>query len=75
MGNAKKTLTFEQAIAQLEQSVSELESGSLTLDEALATFEQGIALVKQCRKELERALKFGSHAKLVADNVIYGSKR
>lgn len=55
MANTKKTLTFEEAMAQLEKSVSELESGDLTLDEALAAFEQGIALVKQCRKELDRA--------------------
>lgn len=55
MGTTKKTMTFEEAMAQLEKSVAELESGALTLDEALATFEQGIALVKQCRKELDRA--------------------
>ncbi len=55
MGNTKKTLTFEEAMEKLEKSVSELESGDLTLDEALATFEQGIALVKQCRSELDRA--------------------
>ena len=55
MGNTKKTLTFEEAMEKLEKSVSELESGDLTLDESLATFEQGIALVKQCRSELDRA--------------------
>ena len=55
MANTKKALTFEEAMTQLEKSVSELESGELTLDEALAAFERGIALVKQCRKELDRA--------------------
>lgn len=55
MGNQKKTMTFEEAMGKLEEAVAELESGKLTLDEALATFEQGITLVKQCRKELDRA--------------------
>ena len=40
---------------KLEASVSSLESGKLTLDEALSVFEEGIALVKQCRKELDCA--------------------
>ena len=55
MGNTKKTLTFEEAMQKLEASVSSLESGKLTLDEALSVFEEGITLVKQCRKELDCA--------------------
>ena len=55
MGNTKKTMTFEEAMEKLEASVSSLEGGKLTLDEALAVFEEGIALVKKCRKELDTA--------------------
>ena len=55
MGNTKKTLTFEEAMAKLEASVASLEGGKLTLDEALSVFEEGIALVKKCRKDLDTA--------------------
>ena len=32
-----------------------LESGELTLDEALATFEQGVRMARLCRRRLEQA--------------------
>lgn len=37
-------MSFEQALAELEQIVSQLEAGQLSLDEALALFERGQAL-------------------------------
>ena len=39
-------LTFEAAIARLEEIVRALESGSAPLDESLALFEEGVGLVK-----------------------------
>jgi len=51
---AKKE-TFESALAQLQSSVDELESGELTLDESLACFEQGFKHVQRCRELLKKA--------------------
>lgn len=46
---------FEEALANLETVVRQLESGEATLDEALAAYEQGVQLVKHCQKLLDQA--------------------
>ena len=49
--------TFEQSISELEEIVSELENGDVTLDESLSLFEKGIKLSKGCQKMLDEAEK------------------
>lgn len=46
---------FESQMAQLESLVGRLESGELSLDEAMQTFEQGIQLTRQCQQALDKA--------------------
>lgn len=59
-------LSFEAALARLEETVRLLESGSVPLDDSLALFEEGIALVRLCNSKLDNAeqkvvkLKFGA---------------
>ena len=48
-------LTFEQALAQLEQIVHDLEDAQLGLDDSLARYEQGVRLIKQCHARLQQA--------------------
>ena len=48
-------LTFEQALARLEQIVSELESKQLPLEESLRMVEEGVKLSNFCNKELGNA--------------------
>ena len=48
-------VTFEAAIARLEEIVRALESGSAPLDESLSLFEEGVALVKLCNARLDSA--------------------
>ena len=48
-------MTFEVAIARLEEIVRALESGSAPLDKSLALFEEGVALVKLCNSRLDNA--------------------
>jgi exodeoxyribonuclease VII small subunit len=48
-------LTFEEAFAELEQVVSRLEDGGLTLEESLAAFERGQALAAYCSRQLDEA--------------------
>jgi len=50
-----KDLTFEQALAELEEMVRRLEAGGLTLDESLALFERGHDLAAHCGVQLDRA--------------------
>ncbi len=48
-------MTFETAIARLEEIVRMLEGGSAPLDQSLAMFEEGVALVKLCNARLDSA--------------------
>ena len=48
-------LTFEQALADLEQIVRELEDGQTSLEEALARYEIGVGLLKRCYGQLRHA--------------------
>ena len=57
-GRKKETeaaLPLEQALVELEALVERMESGELTLDEALAAFEQGIKLTRECQQTLAQA--------------------
>lgn len=46
---------FETALSELERRVRRLESGDVTLDEALALFEEGVELARTCHERLEEA--------------------
>lgn len=51
----EKEMTFEIAIARLEEIVRMLEGGNAPLDQSLALFEEGVALVKLCNSRLDSA--------------------
>lgn len=48
---------FEENIKKLEEIVSSLENGNLTLDEAIKTFEEGIKISKMASEKLDNAEK------------------
>ncbi|MBV8065052.1 MAG: exodeoxyribonuclease VII small subunit [Actinobacteria bacterium] len=47
--------SFEEAQAELERIVTQLEQGQTSLDEALALWERGEALYAFCRAKLDAA--------------------
>jgi len=49
--------TFEKAMKQLEDIVHELESGDLSLENAMKKFEEGIELSKFCSEKLDETEK------------------
>ena len=49
------TLSFEDALAELEQIVGRLESGQGSLDDAIKAYERGSDLKKHCQKKLDEA--------------------
>ncbi|ESQ80057.1 exodeoxyribonuclease VII small subunit [Asticcacaulis sp. YBE204] len=49
------TLSFEDALAQLERIVSELESGQAPLEKSLELYERGAKLKALCEQRLEAA--------------------
>ena len=48
-------LSFEDALAELETTVRELESGKVRLEEAVAAYERGSALKAHCEARLRDA--------------------
>lgn len=50
-------VSFEKAMEQLEQIVQEMESGRLSLENALKKFEEGIRLSRFCSQILEETEK------------------
>jgi exodeoxyribonuclease VII small subunit len=48
-------ICFEEALAELEAIVHELEEGQIGLAEALGRYEKGVRLLKQCHGLLEDA--------------------
>ena len=52
---SKKNLNLEKALTDLEDLVEELESGDLTLENAMKKFEEGIKLTRSCQAALKEA--------------------
>jgi exodeoxyribonuclease VII small subunit len=50
-----KTFDFENALENLEQLVTAMEDGELSLEESLKTFEKGIKLTRECQSALQKA--------------------
>lgn len=49
------SLSFEEALLALETTVSKLEDGDLTLEDALFQYEKGQKLASYCQTYLEKA--------------------
>ncbi len=52
---AENQFDFEGALEKLEELVSAMEEGELTLEESLKAFEQGVRLTRECQSALEKA--------------------
>ena len=52
MGDAPEPVRFEDALHDLEATVQRLESGELSLEDALAAFERGVGLVRVLNDKL-----------------------
>ena len=46
---------FEQALAELDGILRELEDGTTTLEDSLARYERGVGLLRQCYGQLRDA--------------------
>jgi exodeoxyribonuclease VII small subunit len=49
------SLSFEQALSELETIVSRLEQGKSSLDNAISAYERGAALKRHCEAKLREA--------------------
>ena len=53
--SAKKPVSFEVSINQLEKTVEKIEQGELSLDQSISEFEKGVRLIKSCQDYLKKA--------------------
>jgi exodeoxyribonuclease VII small subunit len=59
-------LTFEQALAELERIVGQLESGQAPLEASIELYERGARLKAHCERRLEAA-------RLRVEKIVVGS--
>lgn len=52
--SSEQSLSFEQAMTELEQLVAKMENGELTLEQSLQAYERGALLVKNCQQSLAK---------------------
>jgi exodeoxyribonuclease VII small subunit len=55
MTDTLSTLSFEEAMIELETLVRKLEEGRLPLEEAIASYERGVSLKSHCESKLKAA--------------------
>ena len=51
----EKELTFEDALAELESIVENMEGGQLPLEKSLAAYKRGAELLQSCQRQLKDA--------------------
>lgn len=79
--HSENRLTFEESFARLQEVVTKLSEGNLTLQEALSAYEEGMSLAERCAKMLddaelrvkqvsERAMRAGSASLADLDQVM-----
>jgi len=67
-------LSFEQAMAELNEIVQKLESGEAPLEDAIGTYERGMALKAHCEKKLNEAQRKIEQIRLSADGTPAGTE-
>ena len=71
-----KSLKFEQALKKLEELVTKLDDGDLSLEESISYYETGIKLKSHCEKLLKTAelkiLKVSNKEKIEAEELSSG---
>ena len=55
MPASKSKQSFEELYLQLEEKVTLLEQGGLSLDDSLAAYEDAVGLAQRCQQMLDRA--------------------
>ena len=52
---AKKKLTLEERLTQVEELIGEMEAGAMPLEDALKRYEEGMKALAELEKELQSA--------------------
>lgn len=52
---AKKKLTFEEQLSQVEALIAQMEAGGLSLEDSVKRYEEGLQMLSALEKELASA--------------------
>jgi exodeoxyribonuclease VII small subunit len=64
------TMSFEEALVELEQIVRRLEGGQVKLDEAILSYERGAQLKQHCERKLNEAQQRVDRIVIGADGAV-----
>ncbi|MDA7425851.1 exodeoxyribonuclease VII small subunit [Thalassococcus lentus] len=67
-------MSFEQAMAELERVVGQLERGDVALEESITLYDRGAALKARCETKLKEAEEKVAAITLDADGNAAGTK-
>ena len=70
MTKSIEKMSFEEALAELEEIVNKIDTGQESLADAVASFERGVALKKHCEKMLKEAKLKIEKITITAENKI-----
>ena len=63
-------MSFEQALAELEQIVQRLEQGKIPLEDAINAYERGAALKQHCESKLREAKERVDRISIASDGSV-----
>lgn len=55
--NEVESLSIEEAFKKLDETILQLESEDITLEDSLKAYEQGMAYIRSCNEAIDRAEK------------------
>ena len=67
---APETMSFEEALRELETIVTSLERGQVTLDQAIDSYDRGVALKRHCEAKLKEAQERVDRISLSPDGTV-----
>jgi exodeoxyribonuclease VII small subunit len=70
MTKSIEKMSFEEALAELEEIVNKIDTGQESLAEAVSSFERGVALKNHCEKMLKEAKLKIEKITITAENKI-----
>ena len=70
MTKSIEKMSFEEALAELEEIVDKIDTGQESLADAVSSFERGVALKNHCEKMLKEAKLKIEKITITAENKI-----
>ena len=55
MSKKTKKINYETSVAELEATITKMEQGDMSLEDALQSFEKGVRLSRECQQLLAEA--------------------